>query len=193
MTPMPSLAHWLASVDQRLPAAAERADRADLGDLLLAHQDQLRRLVHRLLGWAARPGDVDDIVQDVLLAAWQRRATFRGDASVATWITAIAVHRVHNHARWSRLRRRMWPFGGGEDAVQAAHTACTVEIGDDIATMQRAMARLRHADREVLVLHYLEQRSPRDVATLLGCSVNALEQRLTRARQRLRDQLEPRA
>jgi RNA polymerase sigma-70 factor (ECF subfamily) len=131
-------------------------------------------------------------VQDVLLVAWQRRGGFRGEASVTTWLTAIAVRRVHNHARWMRVRRRMWPFAGAEDAQPAASSGCAVEAGDEVATMRRALARLRHGDREVLVLHYLEQRAVAEVAALLGCRRNAVEQRLARARVRLRSLLEER-
>jgi RNA polymerase sigma-70 factor (ECF subfamily) len=56
--------------------------------------------------------------------------------------------------------------------------------------MQRALARLRHADREVLVLHYLQALPIAEVAALLRCGKNALEQRLSRARTRLRAELE---
>jgi RNA polymerase sigma-70 factor (ECF subfamily) len=146
--------------------------------------------VHRLLGFAARAAEVDDLVQDVLLRAWQGRAAFRGDSNVATWLTAIAVRRVHNHARWSRLRRRLRSPFSDVDHVPANAAACAAETGDEVAAMQRALGLLRHADREVLVLHYLEDRTVAEIAALLGCRRNAVEQRLARARQRLRAQLD---
>src|SRR5207249_1147977 len=122
-----ALVQWLAAVD-RESAHRPRAASADVGALLPGQQDRLRRLVHRLLGWPARGSDVDDLVQDVLLAAWQQRATFRGDASVATWLGTIAVRKAQNHARWSRLRRRwLSPFGAGDAGVPAQAGACPVE------------------------------------------------------------------
>ena len=195
MAAMIALAQALEAVDRRHAAAPATRD-AGVGDLLLSQQDRVRRLVHRLLGWSGRGTEIDDLVQDVLLAAWQHRGTFRGDASLATWVTAIAVRKVQNHARWARLRRR-WRslFDAAPDPgdVHARPATCPVESGDEIAALQRAMLALRHQDREVLVLHYLEDRAVGDVALLLGCSKNALEQRLTRARARLRVLLGERA
>src|SRR5262249_27317987 len=167
------------------PAAVDRAPTTEVGELLLRHQDGVRRLVHRLLGFAARAAEVDDLVQDVLLRAWQGRAAFRGDSSVATWLCTIALRTVRNHARCARVRARLRrPFAGELLAGPAA--PCAVETGDEVAAMQRALARLRHADREVLVLHYLEGRAVAEITALLGCAKNAVEQRLARARQRLR-------
>lgn len=165
--------------------------RAELGDLLLQEQDRVRRLIHRLLGFQGRAHEVDDLVQDVLLAAWQRRSSFRGDSTVATWLASIAIRRVHNHVRWARVRRglRSW-FVGEEPAHHVS--ACAVERGDEVSSMQRALHALRHQDREVLVLHYLEGRPVAEVASLLGVERNAAEQRLTRARARLRERLEAR-
>jgi DNA-directed RNA polymerase specialized sigma24 family protein len=54
---------------------------------------------------------------------------------------------------------------------------------------QRAMRRLAHADREVLVLRYLEQRDIPAIADLLACSRAAVDARLSRARARLRAEL----
>jgi RNA polymerase sigma-70 factor (ECF subfamily) len=190
MRRMTALLQWLHAADQRLAPAGSHAPAADVGELLLRHQERVRRLVHRLLGFSARATEVDDLVQDVLLRAWQGRRSFRGDSNVATWLTAIAVRRVHNHARWSRLRQRLRWRSGDVEHLPAAVAPCAAEAGDEVAAMQRALARLRHADREVLVLHYLEGREVAEIAALLGCRRNAVEQRLARARARLRVQLD---
>ena len=174
------------------PATSDTASTpAHLTDLLLQEQDRLRRLIHRLLGYQHTAHEVDDLTQDVLLSAWQRRSTFRGESTVSTWLTAIAIRRVHNHARWARVRRNLTSWFATEEP--AHHTpACPAEHTDEVTAMQRAMHTLRHQDREVLVLHYLEGRPLAEVAALLGLARNAAEQRLSRARTRLRERLEAR-
>jgi RNA polymerase sigma-70 factor (ECF subfamily) len=181
----------LATLLATLDAKAQRAVPAAPADevALCAEAPRLRRLVHRLLGW---PGttEVDDVVQEVLLAAWRHRGTFRGDASLSTWLTRIAIRKAQNHVRAATVRRRLFGWWLGSAVDEPAAPA----PGDDIKTTQldrtrRAMFRLAQKDREVLVLRYLEQRDIEQIADALGCSRAAVDARLTRARHRLRAEL----
>jgi RNA polymerase sigma-70 factor (ECF subfamily) len=154
----------------------------DVASALCAETPRVRRLVHRLLGWSARADELDDVVQDVLLKAWRNRATFRGDASLATWLASIAIRAAHDHARRTAVRRRLFAWLLPPDAP-APEPAGEPE---PLERTRLAMQRLPHADREVLVLRYLEQRDVEAVAALLGVSRAAVDARLSRARQRLR-------
>lgn len=181
---------WLAAAEPSLPRSSVAAGPGVAFDgLLLGQQERVRRFVHRLLGWSASPAEVDDLVQDVLLAAWQHRDGFRGDASLGTWLMRIAIRRVQRHVRWARVRRWLLPFAAGGDELPAVATACPVESGEDIAALRAALGQLRHADREILVLHYLEGRGVDELVALYGCARNTVEQRLSRARARLRTAL----
>ncbi|MGC3970493.1 MAG: RNA polymerase sigma factor [Pirellulales bacterium] len=180
----------LATLLATLPPADRTAPAVpDLASALCAEVPRLRRLVHRLLGWRASAHELDDVVQDVLLKAWRHQATFRGDAALATWLTRIAIHAARDHARTARLRRVL--FGWWRtDATEPAAT----DDGDGgaDAPLDRTRAALRQlaaADREVLVLRYLEQRDIADIAQLLALSRAAVDARLSRARARLRARL----
>jgi len=189
---MTTLAAALTSADARAPlgakACAALAPAVPIGEVLVQQQPMLRRLVHRLLAWPGAAAEVDDVVQEALLAAWSRRASFRGEASVCTWLTRIALNKARNHVRWARLcrRRGMWRTEaapeptGGDSAISAA------EHREGADAVHRALAAMGHADREILVLHYLEQRSVVEVADLLGLKRAATDTRLHRARARLR-------
>src|SRR5262249_50747094 len=146
---------------------------------------RLRRLVHRLLGWRARAGELDDVVQDVLLKAWRHQSSFRGEAALSTWLTRIAIHQVHDHVKKANLRRALF----GWLLPEPPATSADALADDGWPRTQRAMQRLAHADREVLVLRYLEQRDIPEIADLLRCSRAAVDARLSRARTRLRAEL----
>ncbi len=180
--PMTAFSHCLAAAFRAQPPPAVAATRC--GDLLLAEQDRLRRLVHRLLGWPGTATDVDDVVQDVLLSAWRHHDAFRGDAALSTWLVRIAVRQTRRHLRWRRVRDRVRSWLAPDEI--AALPACPAEHADDAQAVRAAVARLPAADREVLVLRYLEDRSVADCASALGCSRAAVDQRLSRARSRLR-------
>ncbi|HZN38712.1 MAG TPA: sigma-70 family RNA polymerase sigma factor [Planctomycetota bacterium] len=177
----------LASLDAKAGRAVPAAPANEVA--LCAEAPRLRRLVHRLLGW---PGttEVDDVVQEVLLAAWRHRQTFRGEASLGTWLTRIAIRKAQNHVRAATVRRRLfgWWLPSAADEPAAPALADDVHAAQ-LDRTQRAMHRLAQKDREVLVLRYLEQRDMAQIADALGCSRAAVDARLTRARQRLRAEL----
>ncbi|MBL8750557.1 MAG: sigma-70 family RNA polymerase sigma factor [Planctomycetes bacterium] len=175
---------------ERAPAAAAaaRGEAFPFAEILCAEAPRLRRLVHRLFGWSPRTADVDDVVQEALLAAWRHRATFRGEAGVATWLVQIVVRKARSHARAANLRRRVfrwWRHNASEPAVQDGESP----LQERLDATHAAMAALRHADREVLVLRYLEQRGVDQIAQVLECSRAAVDARLSRARKRLRAKL----
>ena len=185
---MSHLLHVLASCDASDAEAATHA-RPSAPDSLAAETPRLRRLVHRLLGWPKRGNEVDDVVQEVLLAAWRHRATFRGEAAWTTWLHRIAVRKVQHHQRAAAVRRRLFGWWTMEQPeVIAAAPANPDAPGADerIDATQQALQQLAHRDREVLVLRYLEQREIPQLAALLGCSRAAVDARLSRARLRLR-------
>jgi RNA polymerase sigma-70 factor (ECF subfamily) len=186
MTRMP-LATLLATLDAKAERAVPAASAADVA--LCAEAPRLRRLVHRLLGWPAAT-DVDDVVQEVLLAAWRHRQTFRGEASFSTWLTRIAIRKAQNHVRAATLRRRLFGWWqGNATEVPVAPAVAEDAQGARLDRTHRAMHNLAQKDREVLVLRYLEQRDIAQIADVLGCSRAAVDARLTRARQRLRAEL----
>lgn len=149
-------------------------------ETLCAEAPRLRRLLHRLLAWRGSGADLDDVLQDVLLKAWRARTTFRGDAQLATWLTRIAITTAQTHARRAALRQRLFGWLLPDVAVP------TADANEPLDATLTAMRCLPHADREVLVLRYLEQRDVAEIATVLGCSRAAVDARLSRARSRLR-------
>jgi len=178
------------SADDRAAKEERRSrqrDAARRDEVLCAEAPRLRRLVHRLLGYRARGQDLDDLVQDVLLAAFRHRDGFRGDAALSTWLTRIALHKVQDHHRAHRLRRRLFAWFGHGHALPAPEAADgDGDIDERLDATRRALQQLPHRDREVLVLRYLEQRGIDEVAELLELTRASVDTRLSRARKRLR-------
>ncbi|MBK8096933.1 MAG: sigma-70 family RNA polymerase sigma factor [Planctomycetes bacterium] len=180
---MPEIPAWLTSLERHeVPPPATTA----IGDLLLAEQPRLRRLVHRLLGWPTQAAEIDDVVQDVLLQAWRHRAAFRGDAALATWLAAIGIRAARSHVRRRQWRQRLLGWLPGQPEPLATPVPCRLEHDERRQATHAAMQQLAHGDREILVLRYLENREPAAIAELLGIGRAAVDQRLSRARARLR-------
>ncbi len=167
-------------------ASFRRGDDSAFDRIVERHSAEVAALANRLLGW---PGDVDDVVQEVFLAAFLGLKRFRGECRLRTWLFAITV----NECRTFRLRRhRRLPA-----AIVAGVEAADPGPGGDKAAMdQETSARVRRAVqglpqkyREVTVLRYLQGLDTQEICELLGLTVNAMQVRLNRARKKLKEHL----
>ena len=155
-------------------------------EIIRRHQPRVARLVRRLLGW---PEDVEDVVQEVFMTVLSRSGRFRGQSTLSTWITSIAINRCRSlrrrmGVRWRAIKqlRRLRPVtAGGADASAMAE--------ERRQRVRAAIGSLSAADREIIVLHHLEEMSVDAVAQTLGIRRNAVEVRLHRARRRLGEML----
>jgi RNA polymerase sigma factor (sigma-70 family) len=163
-----------------------RGDPAALELLIELYQPRVTRLAHRLLGWT---GDVDDVVQDVFLAALRSGRRFRRDASLWTWLSAITLNCCRSrHRRRAVLSRVLGLVGRSKEPELADSSSLRDETAREV---RAAVGGLPSKDREVIVLFYLEHRTVAQIAEMLGATSNAIEVRLHRARRRLRDRLTP--
>jgi RNA polymerase sigma-70 factor (ECF subfamily) len=194
------------SGDARDPCEAGDASgvNASFDSLVARHEPRVRRLAHRLLGWDAAA--VDDIVQDVFLAALRHLDRLRGDASIETWLSAITLNRCRTHRRrqllrcgWrGKSRGREGDAGAAMKCAGAAMEPAAPAGGSPVdrasrvetsAAVRAAVHALGARDREVIVLFYLEELSVADIAKILDTSRGAVDVRLHRARRRLKENL----
>ncbi len=176
-------------------AAAPRAMPKSFDKLVADHQDQITRLVHRLLGWS---GDVEDVVQDVFVDALKSYSNFHGRSRAITWFTRIAINRCRSHQR-RRWIRRMLPlpqsehtrFASGSRGGEREAFQFQIESQETSSQVHAAIRQLKQTDRELIVLRYLEEQSIDEIAHTLGKSTGAVNVRLNRARARLEKILAP--
>jgi RNA polymerase sigma-70 factor (ECF subfamily) len=149
----------------------------------------IAQLIGRLVAWRY---DAEDLVQDVLVTALEGRMRFRGDASLRTWITRIAVNKCRAHQRKQWLRRKLWRGWAerDENTDNIGEAADARAIADEqAAAVRAAIARLPNNYREAIVLHYLENMPVTEAAASLGVRRGTFEVRLSRARGQLRELL----
>src|SRR6185295_14731389 len=80
----------------------ERGDRAALGALFSRHADAAYRFALRL---TRRPADAEDVLQSAFLEVFRHASSFRGRASVRTWILGFVLHVSRNKAREESRRK----------------------------------------------------------------------------------------
>ncbi len=141
------------------------------------------------LSFVGNPDDAEDILQETLTAAFERRKSFKGESSLKTWLISILVRRAARHHRY----RRIWKtvsihlLGGIEEPGFAESTALSpakeLELRIDVRRMLNALSRKY---REVLVLREVLGLSYQEISEALGIPTGTVESRLFRAREDLR-------
>ena len=130
------------------------------------------------------PDDVPDVVAEVFTTAWRRLADIPPPPGDRLWLYGTARRVIaRRHRSASRLRNLV-----GRLAAERYPTAQLQASGQDPARDQVlvAVAELKPADREALLLVHWEQLSYAEAAQVLGCSANAVGIRVHKAKARLR-------
>jgi RNA polymerase sigma-70 factor, ECF subfamily len=172
--------------DARLMERIARGDREAFDALVARHEGALFRFAGRLVG-----DEAEDALQEALLSLWRSAGSWRGEASVRTWLFQVVAHACHR-----RLRRA--PEGGvGVDDERSAEVASGSPAPDAVASarqvgraLEAALARLEPEAREVLLLRDVEELPGEEVAAVLGLSLAAMKSRLHRGRLALKEQVE---
>jgi len=151
------------------------------------HRADVARLVLRMTG---RPGDLDDLVQDVFLQVYRSIKDFRGQSRFSTWLYRLTVNVVLMQRRAARSRPVLQ--GASDDAFGAD----VRDLPDDqlartrrVAAFYRLLDRMSDKKRAVFVLHELEGLSPSEVAKVVGAPVLTVRTRLFYARRELLEML----
>ena len=161
--------------------AAARGDRAAFEALVHAHGRTVWSVATAIVG---DPEIGREVAQDAFVAAWQGLGRLRDPERFRPWLLEI----VRNRARDARRRRAAHDVR----PLLADPADPRPDLGDQLdeaareATVWSALDALRPDDREVLLLFYREGASIRTVAQALDLSEVAVRKRLSRARERLR-------
>jgi RNA polymerase sigma-70 factor (ECF subfamily) len=172
--------------DRELVADILRRDRKATAEFVARYADHIYAYVRRRL--IPHADHVEDLVQEVFLAAWENLDKFRGDSSLRTWLLGIARHKVEDHYR---KRLRELPLDEQEESPDK-DPASVHDVEETLATRQAGqhareiLASLPETYSVVLLWRYWENRSLRDIAAQTGRTEKAIERLLARARQQFK-------
>lgn len=178
--------------DAELLAAHVAGDPAAFGVLFARHRDRLWAVALRTMG---SPEDAADGLQDGMVAAFRRAASFRGEAQVTTWLHRVVVNACLDRLRAMKVRRTealpddLEEYGGRGALVSATDASsdpaeATVQ-GERRRQVVAALLTLPEEQRASLVLVDMEGYPVAEAASILGCAVGTVKSRCSRGRARL--------
>ena len=181
--------------DEELMNRLQKGESAALAGLMHRWEVPVKRFLLRMVG---NPTEAEDLAQEVFVRVYTKRAGYRKGAKFSSWCFAIAANQAKNRLRWWRRRPALsldaWAEAGGDtpdESSLGAQASDSAVQRERIAAVRIAVTALPVDLRTALVLFEYEGQSMADIGAALGCTAKAVENRLYRARQQLRQTLQP--
>jgi RNA polymerase sigma-70 factor (ECF subfamily) len=157
------------------------------GDSHALHQLYVRRGPGLLAYLTSRLGDrqwAEELLQDVMLAAWQAAAGFRQESRVHTWLLTIARNKAINAIQ----RDRSPPLTSmrSTELVNPGRVEADVARNEEVDRLQKGIGMLPEEQRETLELVFFHGLSGPETAAVMGVAPGTIKSRLNRAKARLR-------
>ena len=156
---------------------------------LVVRQHQ-RRIYRVLLGMVRDPELADNLTQDCFVRAYEKRASFRGESSVSTWLISIAINLARDQDRNRRAGfwRRLFAVPA-EQTEAALATAADLGASPERTLMARQelgrvweiVDELPARQREVFLLRFAEELPLEEIALALGMETGTVKAHLFRA------------
>jgi len=124
--------------------------------------------------------DAEDVVQNTFIKLWERQEAFEDDDHARKWLIRVAVNECHS----------MWrtPWTKKTAYLEDAQREPSFSMGER-SELYHAVLELPVKYRQVVHLYYFEEYSVKEIAKLLKLSETAVQTRLLRARQKLKETL----
>jgi RNA polymerase sigma-70 factor (ECF subfamily) len=176
-----------------LIAAVLKGDAASFEPLVEKYSPRIFAMARR---YARRESEVEDIVQEVFIKAFQKLAGFRSEAPFEHWLMRLAVRtcydflRAHQRSRETVFTELSKPETDWLDQYVVEPGAADENAEAARQLIQRLLSRLSPSARLVITLLEIEERTVKEIADLTGWSVPLVKVRAFRARAEMRKILE---
>jgi RNA polymerase sigma-70 factor (ECF subfamily) len=176
-----------AAADRQLLARLRTGDEAAFDAIFRGRYAVLVGVADRMLRDRAV---AEELVQEVMLALWRRRAELAADEALGPYLVRAVRNRALNHLRHLQIERRDAVHAAGP--TEAPARGAGPVVAEELAqALERAMAGLPPRCREVFTLSRGHGLSYAEVAARLGISIKTVEAQMGRALRALRTDLAP--
>jgi RNA polymerase sigma-70 factor (ECF subfamily) len=183
------------SNDTELVRRARARDEGAFRTIMQRHNQRLYRIARSVLRNSA---EAEDTVQEAYVSAFTHLADYRGESSLAAWLSRITMNEALGRLRRQRSAGPIAPLEQARSDAEIIPFPLSAQSEDPERTMaqrqilqlvERATDGLPETYRLVFVTRVIEGMSVEEAADLLGIKPETVKTRLHRARQLVRDQL----
>ncbi len=183
----------MEATDAELIAAVLKGDTASFEPLVAKYQPRVFATARR---YARRESEVEDIVQEAFLKAFQKLSSYRAEAPFEHWLMRLTVRTCYDFLRGHQRNREITLTDfSGEEEQWLDKFAARPEDADEHASaardlIQRLLEQLPADARLIIQLLEIEERSIKEISELTGWSIPLVKVRAFRARARMKKCLE---
>jgi RNA polymerase sigma-70 factor, ECF subfamily len=167
---------------------------ADFDEVVRVYRPRILRF---LLSSLTDRDAAETLTQECFLKAWNARHQFRGDSSLSTWLTRIAVNLMRDHLRSRSLRFWQKTRGSALDVMDISDWIPDGRSSPESATLARdqvtavwkAVDDLSAQQRSVFVLRFVEEMELEEIAETIGMNLSTVKSHLYRALAILRERM----
>jgi RNA polymerase sigma-70 factor (ECF subfamily) len=173
-------------IDEDLIRDAREGDNRAFKELVRRYEHVVAATVIGMLGNCS---EAEDVGQETFIRFYRALKNFRGESSVKTYLTRIAMNLSLNEIKRRKRRRLLFSQKPVEEFHDIADPKTRPEEGADPEIIQRAVQELDDEFRAVVVLRLIDGYSTAETAAILGIPLGTVLSRLSRAQKKLRDAL----
>lgn len=181
----------MPAMEDQLAARCRAGDLEAFSEVYALYERQVFRYAYHLLGHRE---DADDIKQETFVRAYQAIGKFRSDSSLQTWLFKICGNLCRDRLKsWEKrkihydagLRSEEW-----RDDGYGSDPHALVERAESTQIVLCALRGMPAPQREIIILHHIEELSYQEIGIILGCSAVSAKLRVFRARRSLKERVE---
>ena len=171
--------------ERELCRRAAAGDREACAELIRRHYAEIYGLLARL---TRDTHQAEDLCQETFAVAWSKLGSFNGRSALKTWLHRIAYHKWIDAGRRQGADEVTYPgvITVSDESGGASDPRAGIESDEQSRLLHEQITRLESAEREVIVLHYLQGLSYRQMADLLDQPAGTVKWRTKLALERLR-------
>lgn len=174
--------------DQELVAAARDGDDDAFKELVMRYEPVVAATVTGMLGNCP---EAEDVGQETFIRFYKALGSFRGDSSVKTYITRIAMNQAINEIRRKTRRGKVFSSTPADEIADMPDRRSSGDDGPDRELVEQAIQKLDDDFRSVIVLRLIDGYSTAETAEMLNIPVGTVLSRLSRAQKKLKGLLKP--
>jgi RNA polymerase sigma-70 factor (ECF subfamily) len=174
--------------DQELISKARNNDNEAFKELIKKYESRVAATVIGMLGYCA---EVEDVGQETFIGFYKSLDKFRGDSSVSTYLTRIAINLSLNELKRRKRQKKLFN-NNTNDKIKNIPDLTNQKMHREVKEIvHKGIQKLDSKFRTVIVLRLIDGYSTQETAKILGLPVGTVLSRLARGQQKLKEFLAP--
>lgn len=175
--------------DEELVKSVQTGNTNAFRELVKRHESRVAATVIGMLGHCP---EADDVGQETFIRFYRGIKNFRGQSTVGTYLTRIAINLSLNELKRRKRKKRLFFYQGTSNKhFDLVDDSNSKPYSDEVEVIQRAVQKLKPKFRSVIILRLIDGYSTAETAEILNVPIGTVLSRLARAQKKLQEILSP--